>query len=127
MLKSEDETTSTGKYSKFYGSRHSNTTIRPKFILEYYDGPQQPTSVDVSPQYMNGTQSLKVSWEGITSKSLNRVQYKIAKCDDSGNVTDSEYIPYKTLKITSSSSGSATISDAKNWASGRYRIYVRGS
>ena len=126
MLKSEDETTSTGKYSKFYGSRHSNTTIRPKFILEYYDGPQQPTSVDVSPQYMNGTQSLKVSWEGITSKSLNRVQYKIAKCDDSGNVTDSEYIPYKTLKITSSSSGSATISDAKNWASGRYRIYVRG-
>lgn len=126
MLKAEDETTSTGKYSKFYGSRHSNTSLRPKLTLEYYDGPQQPTSVEVSPQYMNGTQSLKVSWEGITSKSLNRVQYRIAKCDDSGNVTDSEYIPYKTLKTTSSSSGSATISDAKNWPSGRYRIYVRG-
>ncbi|WP_419725664.1 polymorphic toxin-type HINT domain-containing protein [Terrisporobacter petrolearius] len=126
MLKAEDETTSTGKYSKFYGSRHSNTSLRPKFTLEYYDGPQQPTSVDISPQYMNGSQSLKVSWEGITSKSLNRVQYRIAKCDDNGNVTDSEYIPYKTLKTTSSSSGSATISDAKNWPSGRYRIYVRG-
>ena len=126
MLKAEDETASTGKYSKFYGSRHSNTSIRPKLTLEYYDGPQQPTSVDVTPQYMNGTQSLKVTWEGITSKSLNRVQYKIAKCDDSGNVIDSEYIPYKTLKTTSSSRGSATISDAKNWPSGRYRIYVRG-
>ncbi|WP_343346252.1 DNRLRE domain-containing protein [Terrisporobacter petrolearius] len=126
MLKAENETTSTGKYSKFYGSRHSNTSLRPKFTLEYYDGPQQPTSVDISPQYMNGSQSLKVSWEGITSKSLNRVQYRIAKCDDNGNVTDSEYIPYKTLKTTSSSSGSATISDAKNWPSGRYRIYVRG-
>lgn len=126
MLKAEDETTSTGKYSKFYGSRHSNTSLRPKLELEYYDIPQQPTSVGVSPQYMNGTKGLKVSWEGIVSTTLSRVEYRVSKCDDSGEEIDPQYIPYKTLKTTSSSSGSATISDAINWPSGRYRIYVRG-
>lgn len=37
MLKTNSDTTSSAGYCKFYGSRHSSSTLRPKFTVEYYD------------------------------------------------------------------------------------------
>lgn len=125
MLKNS---TSSPDYACFTGSRASSATYRPKLVVTYYDGPATATSVKVSNAYLNAGKSLTVSWAGITSKSLARVEYRIAKCDSAGTVTNENYVAYKTLKTTTASSGSATIaaSTVTGWAAGRYRIYVRG-
>ena len=75
MLKNADETKS---YGQFYSSRASSN--RPKMSVTYYDGPTTASSVSVTPQYANNNhqKTLHVNWAGISSHSLNRVEYRIA-------------------------------------------------
>ena len=127
MLKSSDEGTTTGKYSKFFGSRHSGTDIRPKFTVEYYDGPTIASSVKLSSNYLKVGQTFKLDWSGINSKSLNRVEYKIASYNDSDGAVGSDIFKYAdSPSLGKTSSGSSDIAKIKELAEGCYRIYVRG-
>ena len=45
MLKTNSDTSSSAGYCKFYGSRHATSSLRPKFTVEYYDGPTIATSI----------------------------------------------------------------------------------
>ena len=127
LLRSSDESTTTGKYSKFFGSRHSGTDIRPKFTVEYYDGPTTATSLALSSSYLKVGQTFKLDWSGINSKSLNRVEYRIASYKDSDATVGSDIFKYAdSPNLGATSSGSSDIQKIKELGEGCYRIYVRG-
>ena len=121
MLKNSDETKS---YGQFYGSRASAN--RPKLSVTYYDGPTTAASASVTPRYVGkNIHSIKLAWTGINSKSLNRVEYRLATWVNNAE-GNSNYVPYSSAtKIGTTSSGSATINSDK-WAEGDYKIVVRG-
>lgn len=117
--------TSSPDFAEFYGSRTSLTSYRPKLVVTYSDPPTVPATLTLEDSYLTTDELLEVSWTGIESAGLDRVQYRIAKCDTDGTVTNSTYVDWSTLKTTTSSSGSATL-DPSDWSAGRYRIYIRG-
>ena len=121
MLKNSDETKS---YGQFFGSRASAN--RPKLSVTYYDGPTTATSASVTPKYVGkNDHSIKLSWAGINSKSLNRIEYRLATWVNNAE-GNSNYVPYSSsTKIGTTSSGSANINSDK-WAEGDYKIVVRG-
>lgn len=124
MLKGADET---GKYAEFVGSRNAVTSLRPKLVVSYYDKPAKPTAVSVSPVYAKKGKTIRASWEGIKSKGLSYVQYKIAELDPKTLEVKSEWIPYSAdTKLGTSESGSATITASSSWKEGTYRISIRG-
>ena len=105
MLKNADETKS---YGQFYSSRASSN--RPKMSVTYYDGPTTASSVSVTPQYANNNhqKTLHVNWAGISSHSLNRVEYRIANWGNGEETGD--YVSYSSsTKIGTSGNGSADI------------------
>ena len=123
MLKNSDETKS---YGQFFGSRASAN--RPKMTVTYYDGPTTATSTSVTPVYAGkNNSSIKVSWAGINSKSLNRIEYRIATMAN-GKEDNSDYVGYSdATKIGTTSSGSANVNiSGSNWPDGNYKIVVRG-
>ncbi len=121
MLKNADETKS---YGQFYSSRASAN--RPKMSVTYYDGPTTASSATVTPSYVGkNAHSIKLFWAGIQSKSLNRVEYRLATWVNNAE-GNSNYVPYSSAtKIGTTSSGSANINCDK-WAEGNYKIVVRG-
>ena len=125
MLKNADETK---KYGQFYSSRYSNASYRPKMSVTYYDGPTTPTSASVTPQYMKKGQTLTAKWAGISSKSLNRVEYRVATFDPAKNAeVNSNYRAYSgSTKLGTTGSGSASVADSKNWPEGCYKFVIRG-
>lgn len=125
MLKNADETK---KYGQFYSSRYSNASYRPKMSVTYYDGPTTPTSVSVTPQYMKKGQTLTAKWAGISSKSLNRAEYRVATYDPAKNAElNANYRAYSgSTKLGTTGSGSASVADSKNWPEGCYKFVIRG-
>lgn len=125
MLKNADETK---KYGQFYSSRYSNASYRPKMSVTYYDGPTTPTSVSVTPQYMKKGQTLTAKWAGISSKSLNRAEYRVATYDPAKNAeVNANYRAYSgSTKLGTTGSGSASVADSKNWPEGCYKFVIRG-
>lgn len=125
MLKNADETK---KYGQFYSSRYSNASYRPKMSVTYYDGPTTPTSASVTPQYMKKGQTLTAKWAGISSKSLNRVEYRVATFDPAKNAeVNANYRAYSgSTKLGTAGSGSASVADSKNWPEGCYKFVIRG-
>lgn len=125
MLKNADETK---KYGQFYSSRYSNASYRPKMSVTYYDGPTTPTSVSVTPQYMKKGQTLTARWAGISSKSLNRAEYRVATYDPAKNAeVNANYRAYSgSTKLGTTGSGSASVADSKNWPEGCYKFVIRG-
>lgn len=123
MLRNADEEKS---YGQFYSSRYSNATYRPKMSVTYYDGPTTAATAVVTPAYVGkNTHAIKLSWTGISSKSLDRVEYRLATWVN-GTEGNSNYVPYSSnTKIGTTASGSATIS-SDSWAEGNYKIVVRG-
>ena len=120
MLKNADETKS---YGQFYSSRASSN--RPKMSVTYYDGPTTASSVTVSPSYVNDEDILHVNWAGISSHSLNRVEYRIATWVN-GEEGNSNYVPYSgSTKIGTTASGSADI-DCSGLEENHYKLVVRG-
>ena len=121
MLKNADETKS---YGQFYSSRASSN--RPKMSVTYYDGPTTASSVSVTPQYANNDhqKTLHVNWAGISSHSLNRVEYRIANWGNGEETGD--YVSYSSsTKIGTSGNGSADI-DCSTMPEGHYKLVVRG-
>lgn len=121
MLKNADETKS---YGQFYSSRASSN--RPKMSVTYYDGPTTASSVSVTPQYANNNhqKTLHVNWAGISSHSLNRVEYRIANWGNGEETGD--YVSYSSsTKIGTSGNGSADI-DCSTMPEGHYKLVVRG-
>lgn len=129
MLKSSSsgESSRTGKYSLFIGSRHANSKYKPKLTIEYYERPTNPTSISLSKSYLKLNESATLSWEGITSQSLDHVEYRVAKRNDETGVVDSianSIIPY--TQISTKGSSSEVISTLKTLPEGCYRLIVRG-
>jgi len=121
MLKNADETKS---YGQFYSSRASSN--RPKMSVTYYDGPTTASSVSVTPQYANNNhqKTLHVNWAGISSHSLNRVEYRIANWGNGEETGD--YVSYSSsTKIGTTGNGSADI-DCSTILEGHYKLVVRG-
>ncbi|MEG0856904.1 MAG: DNRLRE domain-containing protein, partial [Terrisporobacter sp.] len=127
VLRSSDEGVTTGKYSKFFGSRHAGTDIRPKFTVEYYDGPTTASTLKLSSSYLKVGETFKLDWAGIDSKSLSRVEYRIAPYNDADGVVGSDLFKYAdSPNLGATSSGSKDITKIKELKEGCYRIYVRG-
>lgn len=127
VLRTVDE--SSGTYTQFYSSRHGTTARRPKLSIVYYDGPTKPTSMNLNTTYLKKGSKLTVNWEGIVSKNLNYVEYRVGRYNTAtGEVEPATncYVPYTKLLTTTSSSGSRTINESANWAEGVYKLYIRG-
>ena len=125
MLRTKAETVS--QYAKFYGSRHSSTSYRPKLSVTYYDKPTAATSLTLATQLLKKGTNLKATWEGIESVALSQIQYRVATMTDDGKtVVNSQYIPYSSDRVIgTTSSGTATI-DTSEIEEGYFRFYVRG-
>lgn len=94
--------------------------------VTYYDGPTTASSVSVTPQYANNNhqKTLHVNWAGISSHSLNRVEYRIANWGNGEETGD--YVSYSSsTKIGTSGNGSADI-DCSTMPEGHYKLVVRG-
>ncbi|MFR1063289.1 DNRLRE domain-containing protein, partial [Intestinibacter bartlettii] len=127
MLKTENDTSSSAGYCKFYGSRHSSSALRPKFTVEYYDAPTVATSVKLSKAYLKKGETAILTWNGINSKALQTIEYRIARRDDNTGIIDSVSDSIvKYTKVGTTSNGSSDISTIKDLPEGCYRILVRG-
>lgn len=125
LMASNESTAST--YVKFYGSRTSSTTKRPKLVATYYDTPTTATSVTTDKTYLKSGDPLTVSWAGIGSDALSYVQYRVTNYDASTQKNTTNYISYSTsTKVGTGASGSNKIVSSLNWPEGQYNIYVRG-
>lgn len=125
MLKGADET---GKYCEFHGSRYStNTSLRPKLVITYYEKPATATSASVTPAYIKPGGTYTLEWSGITAHALDYTQYKIARYNASTGEDDLVLIPYSTsTKAGKTSSGSKKLTATSQMTDGRWHIYVRG-
>ncbi|MFR1062552.1 polymorphic toxin-type HINT domain-containing protein [Intestinibacter bartlettii] len=127
MLKTNSDSSSSAGYCKFFGSRHSNSSLRPRFTVEYYDGPTIASSVKLSKSYLKTNNTLKLIWSGIESKALDYVEYRIARRnDETGEVDSVSNSIVKYTQIGTTSNGSEDISTIKDLPEGCYRIIVRG-
>lgn len=82
MLKSAD--VDNADYSCFYGSRTSSSSYRPKLVVTHYSKPTTASSASISPAYVKASTSAKLTYSGITSTGLNRVEYKVNIKAESG-------------------------------------------
>lgn len=92
----------------------------------YYNKPTTASSVTVTPKYLKRGSKIKTTWSGISSKSLAYVQYRLAKCDASGNETGTVVNYSGSTKLGTAGSGSATVAASSGWGDGIYKIVVRG-
>lgn len=125
MLRNQSETSS---YGQFYGARHGTAANRPKLSVVYYDKPTLASKVTVSPEYGQKGSEVTVNWSGITSKSLDYIQYRIARVDSNGDEVET-VVPYSSdTKIGTTSSGSARIITPSPADDTRlnYKIFIRG-
>jgi len=125
MLKTNSDTTSSAGYCKFYGSRHASSTLRPKFTVEYYDGPTIPSSIKLSKSYLKPNNTTTLTWSGIESKALDKVEYRVLSYNDKTKETGTTNVIEPT-SIGTTQSGSAELTDIKNLKEGCYKIFVRG-
>ncbi|HIX68914.1 MAG TPA: DNRLRE domain-containing protein [Candidatus Anaerostipes excrementavium] len=123
LLKNADETKSFGK---FYSSRYSNASYRPKLVITYYDGPTVPSTVTASPQYIKKDGKTTIAWSGITSKSLKQVQYRVAAMN-SDKTAETKVVKDYTSTGKNTAGGNYTL-DAKTLglSDGIYRVSIRG-
>lgn len=125
VLKNSSEVS--GTFSQFYSTRNSNLSRRPKLSIVYYDGPSMADKVSVSTPYIKKGDKLKVSWEGIDSKALSYIQYKVLQYNPKTKELGDEYISYSSsTKIGTTANGTKSIIESADWDEGCYRIYVRG-
>ncbi|MFR3133215.1 DNRLRE domain-containing protein, partial [Intestinibacter bartlettii] len=125
MLKTNSDTTSSAGYCKFYGSRHASSTLRPKFTVEYYDGPTIASSIKLSKSYLKQNNTTTLTWSGIESKALDKIEYRVVSYDDKTKETGTTNV-IEATSIGTTQSGSAELTDIKNLKEGCYKIFVRG-
>ena len=126
MIRNKNESSSFGK---FYGTRNSTSSRRPKLSVVVSDKPATPSNITLSSSYGKPGDKVTVSWAGITSSGLDRVEYRIARVDadgtELGNIVS--YADSGT-KIGNTASGSAeiTIPACSGYEEAEYKIVVRG-
>ena len=125
MLKTNSDTTSSAGYCKFFGSRHASSTLRPKFTVEYYDGPTIASSIKLSKSYLKQNNTTTLTWSGIESKALDKVEYRVLSYNDKTKETGTTNV-IEATSIGTTQSGSAELTDIKNLKEGCYKIFVRG-
>ena len=126
VLCANDEA-ATGTYAKFYNSRTVTAAKRPKLTVVYYDGPTTAETIKGTPIHMKPGTTFNVAWTGIVSKSLNRIEYRMAKYDDATKTAGDDVFAYDSTKsLGKKESGNADVSESTSWKAGCYRFYVRG-
>ena len=125
LIKNMSESSS-GSYADFYGSRHSNSSRRPKYTIVHYPAPSKPSSLTASPIYIKRGSATKISWKGINSVALARIEYKITKYNSSTGNYDTVIGYDSSRSLGSKASGSVTINRFKDYSAGKYRFNVRG-
>ncbi|MDO4170232.1 MAG: DNRLRE domain-containing protein [Lachnospiraceae bacterium] len=89
MIRNKSESSS---YGKFYGTRNTTSSKRPKLSIIVSDKPATPSKLTVSPTIGKPGDNVTVKWEGISSSSLSRVEYRICRLDaagvDQGNIVN---------------------------------------
>ena len=112
--------TSSPSYASFWGSRYGTAAYRPKLVVTYYSKPTTATSAAVSPRYVSKSTDAKVTYAGITSTGLARVEYKVCAYDDVKAANGAVRLAYSSSRTISSGASLPSLSD------GCYHIYVRG-
>lgn len=124
VLKNSNETDG---FAKFFGARHATTTSRPKLTVVHYDKPTTATSASVTPQYVKKGSIIKATWEGISSKALSYVHYRLTGYDPATKAETGNIVSYSTsTKLGTTGSGSANIAASSGWAEGAYKLVIRG-
>jgi len=126
VLCANDEA-ATGTYAKFYNSRTVTAAKRPKLTVVYYDGPTTAETIKGTPIHMKPGTTFNIAWTGIVSKSLNRIEYRMAKYDDATKTAGDNVFGYDSAKsLGKKASGNANVPGSASWKAGCYRFYVRG-
>ena len=112
--------TSSPSYASFWGSRYGTAAYRPKLVVTYYSKPTTATSAAISPRYVSKSTDAKVTYAGITSTGLARVEYKVCAYDDVKAANGAVRLAYSSSRTISSGASLPSLSD------GCYHIYVRG-
>ena len=124
LLKNSSESSS-GSYADFYGSRYSTSSKRPKYTIVHYPAPSRAT-MTASPIYIKRGAATKISWKGINSVALARIEYKITKYNSSTGEFDTVLGYSSSRSLGSKSSGSVTANRFKDYSPGKYHFHVRG-
>ena len=124
LLKNSSESSS-GSYADFYGSRYSTSSKRPKYTIVHYPAPSRAT-MTASPIYIKRGAATKITWKGINSVALARVEYKITKYNSSTGEFDTVLGYSSSRSLGSKSSGSVTANRFKDYSPGKYHFHVRG-
>ena len=125
LLKNTSESNS-GSYAEFYGSRNSNSSRRPKYTIIHYPKPSKPSSLTASPIYIKRGSATKITWKGINSVALARIEYKITKYNSSTGNYDTVLAYDSSRSLGNKASGTVTINRFKDYGAGKYRFNVRG-
>ncbi|MCB5398645.1 hypothetical protein LIP50_14905, partial [Intestinibacter bartlettii] len=97
----------------------------PKFTVEYYDGPTIASSIKLSKSYLKQNNTTTLTWSGIESKALDKIEYRVVSYDDKTKETGTTNV-IEATSIGTTQSGSAELTDIKNLKEGCYKIFVRG-
>ncbi|MCL2654896.1 MAG: DNRLRE domain-containing protein [Coriobacteriia bacterium] len=130
MLRQTDETLS--NYTQFCGYTTATASYRPKITVTYTNPPTAATALTITPNvWKPGNPLPKITWAGISSSYLDRVEFRIANgtTDTSGahSVATTNVKEYANSPYTSNSVATSGYSlPITNYAQGCYAVYVRG-
>lgn len=95
-------TTTSPSYTSFFGSRA--TSYKPKLVITYYSKPTTATSASISPAYVKKSSDAKITYAGITSTGLTRVEYRVYSHDDTAGINTVKLDYSSARKISSGAS-----------------------
>ena len=77
-------TTSTPKYTSFFGSRKSGS-YKPRLKVTYYNVPSEPTEAGFTESTSRTGRNVELAYKGISSDGLAEVDYRLEKKNDEGS------------------------------------------
>lgn len=104
----------------------NGTGKRSPIVTISKDKPTTPTSVSFSPNPCPEGHKITASWSGLVAGELKSIQYRVASYDDEWNQVKYAYVPYTTLSVSPTSSGSVVLPDSDTWETGNYKVFIRG-
>ncbi len=116
MLKSAD--VDNAGYACFYGSRTAASAYRPKLVITHYTKPTTATSASISPAHVKASTAAKISYGGISSTGLNRVEYRVDRV--TCGTTRAAHWAYASSRTIANGAALPSLPE------GCYEFYVRG-
>lgn len=113
-------TTSTPSYASFYGSRSSAAATRPNLTVTYTETSSEASNVNISTAYVKNSTQATVSWQGLNSSDIARVEYKIVKYNDETQAEGEIQQDFSSDKTITPGSALPQLGD------GCYKVYIRG-